>query len=247
MRPSGLGAEVTAALAIEEPLSTEQRITKTLLQRPVYGIKIGKWISIGPMTYVDLIAGIDKATAEASLSAGLKMTIPDDSVAVLSMDSSDNSWQGWTPSFESTLTAPEFSTAVSVSAQAGLQLRAEFDIYVKLPAGKGKGLAAGLVIDAPMLTFNAEAKLEAGACENEDADMGVDVNLEIGGELAAFAGVGKPADLPNKFDITSIGTPIYTTCMAITDAPTPPGSSVTAVPTISSSMPPWGNFSSSAV
>ena len=240
LTPSGLGAEVTAALAVEEALTAEARLTKTLLQRPISGFNFG-FVSIGPMIYVDLIAGIDSATAAASLSAGLKMSIPDDSIATLGMDTADNDVSGWVSTFESTLADPQFETAVSVAAQAGLQIRVEFDILAKF-AGKTKGLAAGLVIDAPMLTLNAEAKLEAGVCDDETAEMGVDVNVEVGGELAAFAGAGKPADLPNKFDITSVGVPIYTTCMVVSGDP-PAATQSSAVPSVSSAVSPWGNFS----
>lgn len=239
LTPSGLGAEVSAALAIEEAVADEARLTKTLLHRPLSGIDLA-FVSIGPMIYVDLIAGIDSATAAASLSAGLKMSIPDDSIATLGMDSADNDVSGWAPTFESTLADPQFDAAVSVAAQAGLQIRAEFDVLVKLP-GKTKGLAAGLVIDAPMLTLTAEAKLEGGACDDENAEMGVDVNLEVGGQLAAFAGAGSPAALPNKFDIASVGVPIYTTCMAVSGDP-PAATHSSAVPSFSS-VPPWGNFS----
>lgn len=84
-------------------------------------------------------------------------------------------------------------------------MRAEPDVLIKLPAGKIKGLAADLVLDAPLVTFAAEARLEEGACDVKDAEGGADVSMGVGGEVAAFAGAGKPADLLKKVDVAAVG------------------------------------------
>ena len=170
------------------------------------------------------------------------MTIPDTSIAKLSIDGDDNMWEGWWPDFDGQFT-PEFESSVSVSAKAGMQIRVEFDVHVGA-FGFDKQLAAGLFLDAPMAEIKAEAQLKENACDVEGADAGVDISASVYGEINAFAGAGKPEDVAEglKFSIYSTsGWQITTDCITVTGSP-----ATSAALTLSPSVPPWSNSSTRA-
>ena len=227
MTPNDLAASVTAKLHVEGEVSSGKQVGKEIFTYVPEGINIPGLATIGPAFKVDLVAGIDAANAEIDLSSGVTMSIPADAIAVLDFsDTSKNQFSGWVPGFEDITPSNQFSEEISISAFAGVQLRAEFDLEIL-----SKGLSAGLALDAPKLDLTVTAAGDTGheACGIEGADFGVSLDLSLGAELDAFAGFGDADDLPNKQQIFATSVDLYSTCFTVvggepTPTPTPSAS-----------------------
>ena len=168
------------------------------------------------------------------------MSVPADAIAVLDFDdSSSNKWDDWTPVFVPSMPAPDFSAAITMSASAGIQWRLEFDVQVLT-----WGLSAGLALEAPQFSISLTGTDEmssGGACDNPDAQYGVDLDVSLGVELDVFAGFGAATDLPNEQTLLSTGWGLFSTCLvAASGAPGPLPSTTATIssPAIGSAYAP---------
>ena len=231
--PSGVGVTVTAALTIGGEVSGLSK-TQNLVDIPLDGgFDIKGIASGGPQLKIDLVAGINQASAEIDLSTGVTVSIPDDSSATMDFDdSSQNSLNGWVPTFD--FDPPSLGTGITLSASAGVEVRLDFEATVFK-----KGAAAGLALDAPTLQFDF-----AGSDDACSGAAGVDVDLSLVGKLDGYAGFGSVDDKPNDFNILSTATPIWSTCMNVGggDSPTTPPSQTASMATPT----PTGSVSASA-
>jgi hypothetical protein len=234
MTPNDVGAVFTAALEISEELSGPHRADKSLFEVHPDGISIPGFISIGPAFKIDLFAELDATTATLDLfSTGVSMQVPADAVAVLDFDdASKNEWYDWTPVFVPLVPQPDFDGEISLSASAGVEWRVEFDIQVL-----SWGLSAGLALQAPALGISLTGTgdvLDGGACDNPNAEFGVDFDVNLFAELDVFAGFGAASDLPNRQPLFSTGYDIFSTCLVV-DAGGPPGvtSALPSLPPVS--------------
>jgi hypothetical protein len=167
-----------------------------------------------------------------ALTLGAKLDIPAESVVKLNFDdSTDNNIGGWVPSF--TPVGPELSGSVSVSASVGPRIQLEVGVTIL-----GFGAGVGLALSAPTLglSLGAEADTAGGICENPDAQLGVNVDVGLSAQLDAFAGIGDLRDLPNRFEIAAVSTPLFATCITIggsapSDVATVPVDAPAATPT----------------
>ncbi|KAK3719093.1 hypothetical protein LTR37_004657 [Vermiconidia calcicola] len=231
--PNAISATITAKLAIGGELASIP-MNKNLFDFHPNGIDLmDGLVTVGPGIYVDFVGNFE-ASAEAELSAGVTMSIPDDSSVVLYFDDTEqNSISGWTPYFDHETSGPSFSESVSLAASAGLRIRVEFDAQVK-----GKGLSGGLALDAPTLSFGMDGGLGSASCGG-GGSVGLEVDVSLGAELNAFGGWGVASDMPNKMAITSTGMNIFSTCAAVG------ASDSTAASSVASVTPPSGSISAS--
>ena len=187
----------------------------------------------GPAFKVDLIAGLE-SNAQVDLTSGANMTIPADANAVLDFsDSSKNEFFDWTPTFTPNPPTNDLDGEVSITAYAGVMLRAEFDLQILT-----YGFSAGLALKAPMLDFTIAAvgDMSGDVCDVAGADFGVDMDLALGVELDGFAGFGAATDLPGEMTIFATSWPLFSTCMPVASGlPQFPGSSALAIPSAISS------------
>ena len=154
---------------------------------------------------------MDAVSAEVALTMGARLEVPAESVVRVNFgDSTDNNLGGWVPSF--TPVGPELSGSVSVSASVGPWIQLEVGLTF-LTFGAG----AGIALSAPTLgvTLAAEADTAGGICQTPDAQLGVSVDVGLSAQLDAFGGVGDLKDLPNRFEIAAVSTPLFATCITI--------------------------------
>jgi hypothetical protein len=163
---------------------------------------------------------------------GARLEIPADSVVKVDIGGSkDDNPAGWVPSF--TPVGPELSGSVSVSASVGPRIQLEVGLTVF-----SFGAGAGIALSAPTLgvTLGAEADTAGGICENPDAQLGANIDVGLSAQLDAFGGFGDLKDLPNRFEIAAVSTPLFATCITIggsapSDAATVPVDAPAATPT----------------
>lgn len=150
VKPTGVGATVELGFRLGGELTSELSFTPSL---PPFtlpgGISAGPFV-IGPNLVVSYVASLSSVSAEAELSIGTKITIQDAAVARIAINDGDNTFDGWTPSFEQI--GPDLSASVSVSANTGPQISVELDV-----TAFDKGLVAGLLLAAPQLTASLSA------------------------------------------------------------------------------------------
>jgi hypothetical protein len=224
LTPSGLGATAELGLTLSGDLTDEINESITLFQTALPGgIDIPGVFSLGPQLVVDASADISSVTAAATLSFGVAITIPDTATAKVDFtDSSNNAFSGWTPQFSAI--GPSVDASVSVSGSAGPRIAVELDA-----SALGKSIGAGVSLSAPEFTLDlsAQASTSGGICGNDDVQLGIEFNVNIGAELDAFGGLGAASSLPNPITLTSIATPIFSTCVTI-DGTAPSTASATA-------------------
>lgn len=208
VRPSGVGANVELGFRLGGELTSALSFNPSL---PPFvlpgGISAGPLV-IGPNLVVSYLAELSSVSAEAELSIGTKITIDDAAVASIGIAGGENTFDGWTPSFEQI--GPDLSASVSVSAQTGPQISIELDVTVF-----DRGLAAGFVLAAPQLTatLSADASTAGGICDNPNADLGATIDVGLSAEFAAFGGVSDPNDkFPNRFPLFSTSQALFSTC-----------------------------------
>ena len=221
MTPNDVGAYIMAQVSVEERLTHTVSTGLNLLTIAPDAIYIPGIIDIGPGFKVDLVAGIEAATAEIDIASGVAMTIPPDAIAVLDFDdSSRNQFYDWTPQFTPIMPDNFFSQEISVEAYIGAQLRVEFDIQIV-----GQGFSAGLALNAPTLDLTlSEMAQDGNVCDVPGADFGVSFDIALGAEVDGFAGFGAATDLPNKMALASTSFDIYSTCLVVASGPPPSAS-----------------------
>jgi hypothetical protein len=231
MTPNDIAAHITAELSLQGDLTSQAQVGKEIFSYVPEGINIPGIATIGPAFKVDLVAGIESANAQVDLSSGVVMSIPADAKAVLDFsDSNNNQFFGWTPEFQPNIPDNQLAGEVSITAYAGVQLRAEFDMEIV-----SHGLSAGLALDAPTLDLTVSAMGNTGGdvCGVAGADFGVGLSLGLGAELDGFAGFGAATDEPNKIAIFSTSADLFSTCMTVASGP--PKTSLAVVPIATSS------------
>lgn len=208
--PAGLGASVSVELAVGGALTDELSAELVLLDIPLPGgFAVAGLLDFGPQLVVQASAGITEVSAEASISVGVDISIPDDSVATVDFDdSSNNNFNGWNPSFSPI--GPDVSASVSVSGSAGPSVSLQLAATIV-----GKGFGAGLVLAAPTLDFNLAAQADSnGVCGGTDP-VGIEFDVGIGASLDGFGGFGDVKDFPNEFTIFATSTALFSTCIGI--------------------------------
>ena len=226
LTPSGVGASFTLALTLSGELTSDITETINLASFALPGgLDIDGVIDIGPTLVVDGQADISSVSAQATLSMGVDITIPDDSVASVDFsNSANNKFTDWVPQFQPI--GPNADASVSVSGSVGPQISVQLDI-----TALGEGIGAGLVLSAPQLTLDLTAQADSsGVCDGSDV-AGIEFDVNLGAELDAFGGIGAVSDFPNKVPITSIGTQLFSTCIGIG------GASATSTSAVASGAP----------
>lgn len=228
--PTGVDASFTLDLTLsgELPNSFEAgEITLTTFTLPG-GVSVAGVIDLGPALVVEAGASIGPVTAEATLSFGVTIAIPDDSKALLDISNTGkNSLTYFIPQF--TPLGPTVDASVSVSGNVGPQVAIEFDATVV-----GKGVSAGLVLKAPEVDLELSAMASsAGVCGGTDV-AGIQFNVGIGAELDGFAGVGAASDFPNSTPLLSTSTQLFSTCIGIAGASPPATTAITTTTSFAS-------------
>lgn len=239
MTPNGLAAYVTMDLRVEKDLGDGIGLSKEIFSLVPFGINIPFIATIGPAFKVDLIAGLE-SNAQIEMSSGATMTIPANAVAVLDFsDSANSQFTDWTPILTPNPPLNDLDGEVSITAYAGLRLRAEFDIQIFT-----WGFSAGLALEAPTLDLTVAAIGDASGdvCDVAGAEFGVDLDLSLGCELLGFAGLGAATDLPNPMTIFATSLDLFSTCLPVASGLPP--TSAPAIPSATSSA--LGGYSSHA-
>jgi hypothetical protein len=225
--PAGIGADVIFGIKANGEIQNTLSESISLPTVPLLGLHIPGVVDIGPEVRILAEAAIDSISASAEITFGAKLDVPEDSIVKFDLENGQNNQiSGWVPVF--TPVAPQFSGELTLHGHVGPRINLELDILVL-----GAGIGAGLSIGAPQLTIDlsASSNTAGGVCGRADVETGVVVDLGLGAELDAFAGVGKPQDLPGKIALFSTSRPLFSTCF--------PGSESTAtMASVSSSSPP---------
>ncbi|KAK3675866.1 hypothetical protein LTR78_004058 [Recurvomyces mirabilis] len=211
LTPSGVGAAVTLGLTVAAALTQESSSSLTIADIPLGGGIDIVGIKVGPQLVVAATVGITSVTAATTISFGVQVSVPDDSLAKVDFsDSANNQFNGWNPSF--TGIGPNLDASVSVSGSAGSSIRLEVDATIL-----GKGLSAGLNLMVPEFTIDASAQAtpDGGVCGDDNAFLGIEFDVNLAAELDAFGGIAAASDLPNPFTLLSTQTPIFSTCITL--------------------------------
>jgi hypothetical protein len=179
---------------------------------------------------------------------GTEMTIPDTAIANLDfINSGNNRFDGWTPSFSQV--GPSLDAEVSATGGIVPSMAIGLEISIDTIVTGKQAASAGIALLAPelALNFQAIASTNTGFCGNPDAIAAVNFGVDLKGSLIGFAGLDDIAAFPNRVDIVTVATNLFSTCLTVTlppgrAAPTPaPGSPVgntDATPTDTPVVPP---------
>ncbi|KAK5740087.1 hypothetical protein LTR17_004799 [Elasticomyces elasticus] len=210
--PSGVGANIELGLTVSAELTSELSADITIADIALPGgVDILGVAKIGPQFVVAASAGIDSVTAATTISFGVAIDIADASVATVDFtDSTNNAFSGWTPTF--TTIGPNLDASVSISGSVGPEIRIEIDAEIV-----GKGLSAGLKLVAPEFTLDASAQAtpDGGICGDDNAQLGIEFEVNLAAELDAFGGIAAASDLSGVFTLLSTATPIFSTCVTL--------------------------------
>jgi hypothetical protein len=226
--PAGIGADVIFGIKANGEIQNALSESISLPTIPLLGLHIPGVVDIGPEVRILVEAAIDSISASAEITFGAKLDVPADSIVKFDLGNGQNNQiSGWVPAF--TPVAPQFSGELALHGHVGPRINLELDIVVL-----GAGIGAGLSIGAPQLTIDlsASSNTAGGVCAQTDAETGIAVDIGLGAELDAFAGVGKPEDLPGKIALFSTSKPLFSTCFPGS------GSTATAASAPSTSPPP---------
>lgn len=233
---NGIGAAIGAKLSATKG-TDGKNFNKEILDVPIpdAGISIGKLVNLGFNLKLELGGNVGKVEAAVEATAGIKVTVPDNSLYVLDFDdSSKNQNSGWSPSVEPIL---EISADVAVSASVGPMLTLEVDAEVA-----GVGGAIGMALAGP--TFQAEAKASAdseGVCDSTNTLAGVEFDMNIQADIHAFESanliVAHPAATQTFF---ATSWPVFSTCIGVAGVSTsPPTVTPTSTPPPVTSSAPY--------
>ncbi|TKA73991.1 hypothetical protein B0A55_05586 [Friedmanniomyces simplex] len=231
--PSGVGANVELGLTVSAELTSELAGDLTIADVPLPGgVDILGVAKIGPQFVVVANAAITSITAATTISFGVAVDVPDNSLATVDFaNSANNAFNGWDPTF-STI-GPNLDASVSVSGSAGPEIRLEIDAEIV-----GQGLSAGLKLAVPQFTLDASAQAspEGGICGDDNAQLGMEFDVNLAAELDAFGGVAAASALQGEFTLLSTATQIFSTCVTIA------GTATTAVGTLTQTADGVGAF-----
>jgi len=220
--PDGIGATAVVTLKASAALTSaiDKGINLATVPLPG-GFSIAGIANFGPTLQIGINTQLGAITAEAQAKFGVRLDVPQNSIAKVDLkNGKNNQLSGWIPTF--TPIPPSFSSSFSVTASVGPQLIVALEATVF-----GFGLAAGLALIAPKLeaSLSAVGDSAGNVCNVPNADLGVNFGLGIGAELDAFAGAGRPENLPGKFPILTTSANVFSTCLVIETtaaaAPTP--------------------------
>nr|OQO18145.1 hypothetical protein B0A51_14737 [Rachicladosporium sp. CCFEE 5018] len=183
--PDNLGADIVLGFKVGGELTSE--LSAEISAPPIIlaGIDVPGVLTLGPLIRLAGKASLTAVSAEAQLTVGAKLDVPQDSIAQVDFsNSANNQLSGWSPVF--TAVGPDLSASVSVSGEVGPVVSLEISINALL--GKIQG-GAGLAIAAPQLNLalTANADTAGGVCGNPSAQLGVEVDVGLSAELDAFA------------------------------------------------------------
>lgn len=225
LTPNHVAAFATLALSASADLTEELPFpNEPILQVPLGEAFDVGIVSVGPTLEVDAFGMVSALSAKLSASAGIRIDIPQKSIAQIGVGGYSSNFSGWTPQFS--LIPPQLDASASLSATFGPRFIVSLNaLFLE------SGLTAGLSLSAPELTLDASALANAtgGVCGAADAYLGASFELDLAAELDAFAGVRIGETLPNTILIVSTATPLFSTCFTIQ-----PGQAPTALPTLSS-------------
>ncbi|TKA71210.1 hypothetical protein B0A55_07654 [Friedmanniomyces simplex] len=208
--PSGVGANVELGLTVSAELTSELAGDLTIADVPLPGgVDILGVAKIGPQFVVVANAAITSITAATTISFGVAVDVPDNSLATIDFaNSANNAFNGWDPTF-STI-GPNLDASVSVTGSAGPEIRLEIDAEIV-----GQGLSAGLKLAVPQFTLDASAQAspEGGICGDDNAQLGIEFDVNLAAELDAFGAVAAASALQGEFTLLSTATQIFSTCM----------------------------------
>ncbi|KAF2666118.1 hypothetical protein BT63DRAFT_427909 [Microthyrium microscopicum] len=214
LTPNNVEAFTTIGLTASGSLQDTKSFTQTLLAVPLPGGfgTAGGPLFIGPSFDVAAVAELTKLSAEATIQAGIMMSVPNSAIAQLGVNT-DTKFSGWTPTF--TPIPPSISGQLEVAFD--VTPRSTISLDVQIP---GFGLTAGLALNAPEVKLDliAQANSAGGVCGNPNADIGVSVEIDLAAELDAFAGQGKVGDQPNKVDLISTQAQLFSSCFTVAGA-----------------------------
>jgi hypothetical protein len=226
--PAGIGADVIFGIKTNGEIKNALSDSISLPVVPLLGLHIPGVVDIGPAVRILAEAAIDSISASTEVTFGAKLDVPEDSIVKFDLENGQNNQiSGWIPVF--TPVAPQFSGELVLHGHVGPRINLELDLLVL-----GAGLSAGLSIGAPQLTIDLSASTNTagGACGLADVETGVAVEIGLGAELDAFAGVGKAKDLPGKIALFSSSRPLFSKCFPGSESTTTATSTLSSNPSL---------------
>ncbi|KAF2735733.1 hypothetical protein EJ04DRAFT_575886 [Polyplosphaeria fusca] len=209
VNPVDVAASIQLALTESGTLSSAWSWQKTIISIPIEGIEIAKVVKLGAFLDVDVGFTMDEWSGEAVANLGARAQISNSAIVVVDLvNSANNQFSGWTPSFSPiplTLNA-KIAGSAEVYAQPNVKLEA---------SALGKGWNVALNFKMPYIQADFEAMYSTtGVCDTKKT-LGVDIDANIGVELnVAAATKGNEASPFWSHELYSNEWPLFSKCFA---------------------------------
>jgi phage anti-repressor protein len=209
INPEGVAASMQLALTEKGTLSKAYNWQQTVLSIPIQGITIAKVVKLGAFLDIDVGFTMEEWTGEAHANLGARMEISDSAIVKVDLvNSKNNAFSGWTPSFT--------PIPLTLSAKVAGSAKAYAEPNVKLEASAlGKGWNVGLNMQMPYISADFAAMYDStGVCDSKKT-LGVDIDARIGVELTVQAATkGNEANPFWEQELYSKDWPLFSKCMA---------------------------------
>ncbi|KAF2273388.1 uncharacterized protein EI97DRAFT_155832 [Westerdykella ornata] len=181
INPDGLAASLQLALSAEGTLREAYPWKKTVLSLPVQGLNLKNIIKLGAFLDIDVGFTMEEWAGEARANFGARMEISNAAIAKVDLvDSKNNAFSGWAPSFS--------QIPLNLNAKIEGSARAYAEPNIKLEASALRwGWNVALGMQMPYLSADFAAMYDTtGVCDSKKT-LGVDVGAKVGIEVHAQA------------------------------------------------------------
>ncbi len=174
------------------------------------GFTIRGIATFGPTLNIGVGAQLNTINATGQVTFGVNLNLPDSTARADLFNSKNNQFTGFRPTFSSI--PPTLKAQANLKGTIGPQLILAIEATIF-----NKGLSAGLALIAPALITNIQAtgNSQGGVCSNANVKAGVSFGVDVGATFDAFAGMGPASGTPNRNNIFSTSTNVYSTCIGI--------------------------------
>lgn len=176
--PKGVGAKLALGCGVSGTLGSGWEKEWNLITVGLPGWSIPKIITLGPQFNVDAGFTLSGIQGSAQISAGMDISIPDSSSAVLGITGVDSSFHGWIPHV--TPQAPKVSAVID----GKLELYTELSLDIGLTVLSKYGFGGGLFLRLPDVIIDLQARFNTqGVCPGSADVFGVSLEATFGVDL----------------------------------------------------------------
>jgi len=176
--PQGVGANLALGFGVSGTLGSGWQHDWNLVTVGLPGWSIPLILDVGPQFSVDAGFDLSGIQGSAEISAGVGISIPDSSSAVLGIMGVDSSSNGWVPTV--TPTSPQ----ISVEVNGNLELYVEMSVDIGVTIFEKWGYGGGLYLRVPDVNLGLGAEFDNdGVCAGSSDVFGVTFDCSVGVNL----------------------------------------------------------------